>query len=362
MSGIDFGRHSEDYASCRPGFPASFYRRLAAMARIPGCRSVDLATGPGTIALELARLGGSVVGIDVSAAQVATARHLAMERHLADRARFGVARAESTGLAAGAFDLVTAGQCWHWFDSAAALAEVRRLLRPGGVLVIAYYSYLAEHSPVARDTEELVLEFNPGWTMAGWSGIFPERIDEVIRGGFRLVEEFCYHHDEEFSHARWRGRMRTCNGVGSGGLSPSAVRRFDEALGRLLASRYPDPMVVEHRVWCLVARTPGRRAGRSAAVDRQGLREEAMARVRAVEAILRRWDPSDVKPGELAPPDEYDGYAPRIVSLVAGGCSVAELCGHLASLRAEAIGVEKAAEHDLAIAREIIAALRSDGS
>jgi SAM-dependent methyltransferase len=259
MTAIDFGRHSDDYAEFRPGFPASFYRRLDAILRIRGSRSLDLATGPGTIALELAALGGSVVGIDVSAQQVATARLLATERGLEDRARFEVAGAEDTGLNAGSFDLVTAGQCWHWFDSAAAMAEARRVLRPGGVLAIAHYSYLAEHSPVARDTEELILELNPSWSMAGSSGIYPELIDEVIRRGFQLVEQFCYQHEEAFSHARWRGRMRTCNGVGSGGLSPSDVVRFDEALSRLLSSQYPDPMIVEHRVWCVVARKPSHR-------------------------------------------------------------------------------------------------------
>jgi len=50
--------------------------------------------------------------------------------------------------------------------------------------------------------------------------------------------------------------MRTCNGVGSGGLPPSEVLRFDDALSRLLSRRYPDPMVVAHRVWCVVARKP----------------------------------------------------------------------------------------------------------
>ncbi len=136
------------------------------------------------------------------------------------------------------------------------MVEIKRVLRPGGVLAIAYYSYLAEHTPVAHETEDLILEFNPSWTMAGSTGIFPERIDELIHGGFRLVEEFCFDHDEEFSHARWRGRMRTCNGVGSGGLSPSEVLRIDDALSRRLSRKYPDPMVVEHRVWCVVARKP----------------------------------------------------------------------------------------------------------
>jgi SAM-dependent methyltransferase len=196
------------------------------------------------------------MGIDISAGQIATARRLAKERNLEDRVHFRVACAENTGLDAGSFDLATAGQCWHWFDSGAAMVELQRVLRSGGVLAIAYNSYLARHSPVARDTEALILEFNPLWNMAGWTGIFPELIDEVIHGGFRLVEEFCYDHDEEFSHARWRGRIRTSNGVGSGGLSPSEVLRFDDALGQLLARKYPNPMVVEHRVWCVTARKP----------------------------------------------------------------------------------------------------------
>lgn len=252
MSPIDFGRHSEDYAAYRPGPPKSFYQRIDAIRRIRGARSLDLATGPGTIAMELAVLGSSVVGVDISPEQIATAGRVARACHLEDRVDFRVAGAETTGLEAGSFDLVTAGQCWHWFDPEAALAETRRILRPGGMLAIVDYSYLAEHSPLAGETEALILELNPSWTMAGSTGLFPERIDAVIRAGFRFVEAFCYHHEEEFSHARWRGRMRTCNGVGSGGLSPSDVLKFDEALGRLLRN-YPDPVGVEHRVWCVVA-------------------------------------------------------------------------------------------------------------
>jgi len=256
MGTVDFGRHSDDYAACRPGFPESFYRRLDGIVRIRDSRSLDLATGPGTIALELAARGSRVTGIDISAEQIATAQRVSKERNLEGGTRFMVAGAEDTGLEANAFDLVTAGQCWHWFDSGAVMSEVMRVLRPGGALTVAHYSYLAAHSPVARDTEALVLRFNPSWTMAGETGMHPGLIDELNRGGFRLVEQFCYDHDEEFTHARWRGRMRTCNGTGSGGLSPSEVIRFDDDLGRLLNGEYPDPMVVAHRVWCVVAQKP----------------------------------------------------------------------------------------------------------
>lgn len=256
MGTIDFGRHSDDYAAYRPGFPASFYHRLDGIIHLNGLRALDLATGPGTVALELAARGCTVTGIDISAGQIATARRVARERKLEARAHFVVAGAEQTGLAANAFDLVTAGQCWHWFDGVAALAEAQRILRPGGVLAIVNYSYLAARSPVARETEELILRFNPTWSMAGSAGMFPELIDEVIHGGFGLIEQFCYDQDETFSHARWRGRIRTCNGVGSGGLAPAEVARFDEALQQLLSVSHPEPMAVPHRVWCIVARKP----------------------------------------------------------------------------------------------------------
>ena len=65
-----------------------------------------------------------------------------------------------------------------------------------------------------------------------------------------------------------------------------------------------------------------------------------MGRVAKVQEILRRWDPIGVQPGELAPADEYDSYAPHIVSMVAQGCSREQLGAHLETIRTEAIGVE----------------------
>lgn len=256
MSPIDFGRHSEDYAAYRPGLPASFYERLDAIIAIDGSRSLDLGTGPGTLALELAARGSSVVGVDISPKQIAVAKRLSSERGLEELARFVVSGAESTGLDAGAFDLVTAGQCWHWFDSAGVMREVHRVLRPGGILAVTHNCYLAEQSQVARETEALILEFNPSWHMAGMNGLYPEELDDLVRGGFALVEQFSYRYNEKFSHARWRGRMRTCNGVGSGGLPPEEVKRFDDALHKLLRRKYPDPVTVEHRVWCAAVREP----------------------------------------------------------------------------------------------------------
>ena len=255
MRAIDFGIHSEDYAAFRPGFPRSFYPRIETIVPIHGARVLDLGTGPGTLALELAALGASVVGIDTAAGQVATATRLAKERGLEAIAEFRTGSADQTGVENGSFDLATAGNCWHWFDPAAAMAEIGRGLRPGGFLVIAHYAYLARHSPLARETEELILRFNPSWTMAGESGVHPDEIDDVIRGGFRFVESFSWDEPEEFPHARWIGRMHACNGVGAT-LAPAELARFDAELTRLRRERHPDPVTVPHRVWCVIAQRP----------------------------------------------------------------------------------------------------------
>jgi hypothetical protein len=82
-----------------------------------------------------------------------------------------------------------------------------------------------------------------------------------------------------------------------------------------------------------------------------------MRPVNRVQVILRRWDPIGVQPGEVAPDDEYDSYAPHIVSLVVQGCSVALLARHLERLRTETIGLEANPEYDKEIANEIVETL-----
>jgi SAM-dependent methyltransferase len=143
---------------------------------------------------------------------------------------------------------VTAGQCWWWFDSDAAIRETRRILAAGGRLLICNFSYLPLPGNVAGRTEDLILQHNPGWPMAGWRGVHPEQVEALDRGGFRRVESFSYVVDVPFAHAGWRGRMRTCNGVGSA-LSAEGVDRFDEELADLLAREFPGEFSVPHRVF-----------------------------------------------------------------------------------------------------------------
>lgn len=255
--GVDFGKRSADYGEHRPGFPDSFYERIARFVSLEGAEALDVGTGPGIVALELARRGARVTGVDVAANQIAVARQRAHRQGLAGRCEFLVRSVEDTGLEPARFDVATAGQCWIWFDEPAAIAELLRVVKPGGVLVVAHYCYLARHSAVAAATEELVLQYNPTWTKAGGTGLYPQQVDALVLGGFELIEQFCYDHDRMFSHESWRGRMRTCNGVGSGTLSDAEVARFDAELAELLRRQdLGDPFAVRHRIWATVVRRP----------------------------------------------------------------------------------------------------------
>lgn len=244
---VNFGRTASDYERHRPGFPDEFFDRLVNLGWISdGQRGLDLGTGTGTIALGLSARGLEMTGLDIAPELLDAALQTAVNH--GPSPRFVVGKAEATGQADASFDLVTAGQSWWWFDSDATIREVRRILRPAGRLVICAFSYLPLSGTVAGRTEDLILEHNPGWAKAGWRGVHPEQVRALDDGGFTEVESFSYTVDVPFTHEGWRGRMRTCNGVGAS-LSDEQVDRFDDALAMLLTNEFPSNLTIPHRIF-----------------------------------------------------------------------------------------------------------------
>jgi hypothetical protein len=88
----------------------------------------------------------------------------------------------------------------------------------------------------------------------------------------------------------------------------------------------------------------------------QKLRQrQAKQRIAIVGQILREWDPLAI--ADIAPPDEYDNYAPPIVSLVSNGANAWQLAHHLSGLQAETFGVASTPAVNLAVAERIISKL-----
>jgi len=241
----DWSRTAADYAVHRPGPPDSFFRRLNALGiGLPGQRILDLGTGTGLLARQFARQGSRVVGIDIADGQIAAARRLAAEEGL--DVSFAVAPAEDTGQPAASFDAVTASQCWLYFDKPRAIAEVRRVLAAGGVLLTSHFSWLPRLDAVARRSEELVLRFNPDWAGADWSGVIPA-MPQWAEAEFNLTGMFWYDEDIPFTREAWRGRMRTCRGIGAT-LDAATVQRFDQAHAALLEGSVDPTFTIRHRI------------------------------------------------------------------------------------------------------------------
>lgn len=126
-----FSQVAAAYAAHRPSYPAALVDFLA--RRAPARRVAwDSGCGSGQLSVLLAERFARVVATDASAEQIAraTAR---------PNVQYRCAPAEASGLEEASADLATAAQAAHWFDLPAYYGEVRRVVRPGGLVALISY-------------------------------------------------------------------------------------------------------------------------------------------------------------------------------------------------------------------------------
>jgi SAM-dependent methyltransferase len=206
---------------------------------------LDLGAGTGLLGEALAQRGARVILADAGAGLLA---HAGGGRRI-------VAQAERLPFAPGTFDVVTAAQAWHWFDRYVAPFEVLRVLRPGGRVAIVYQFYLPLPGNVAEASERLILRHRPAWKHANSAGISGPPLRDVTVAGFQDIESFSFDRRLEFTRQQWRGFIRTTSAVGPS-MPPAVLERFDADHAALLET-WPEPIVVPHRFFCVVAAKAG---------------------------------------------------------------------------------------------------------
>jgi len=138
-----FGKIAASYAEHRPSYPAGLFQWLA-----EECVSHDMAwdcgAGNGQASIALANHFEKVIATDLSDSQIANAKTHA-------RVEYRVATAEASGLPSSCADIVTIAQALHWFDLEKFYSEVRRVLKPDGLIAAWSYGMIVVTNDATND-------------------------------------------------------------------------------------------------------------------------------------------------------------------------------------------------------------------
>lgn len=165
----NFSTQAAGYARFRPAYPPELIRYLAGLAPARAA-AWDCGTGNGQVAVQLADYFDTVWATDISAKQLNEA-----PEH--PRIRYAVEAGEQCSAPDAAFDLIVVAQAIHWFDFDRFYAEVRRVIKPGGILAVLGYNLFSTDS---ADLDQVVRHFYTDTVGPYWD---PERrhIDNAYR-------------------------------------------------------------------------------------------------------------------------------------------------------------------------------------
>ena len=152
-----------EYERHRPDYPEEALRWAAGCLDLEaGARVLDVGAGTGKLTRGLVALGFEVAAVEPGAPMLDQLRVAVPEAEAFE------GPAESIPLPDANVDAAFAGQAFHWFDSARALPELHRVIRPGGGLALLW-NWWDERDPLQRELGRLI----------GYAGHQPYREEEL---------------------------------------------------------------------------------------------------------------------------------------------------------------------------------------
>ncbi len=235
---FDWGRTASLYAKSRDIYPSVFWDTLHELGvGKAGQHILDIGTGTGVLPMNMIKFGGHYTGVDHSLEMIAEAKALVSS------ADFVCADAHALPFDDASFDVVTALQCWVYFDKTRLIPELVRVLKPNGQLFIMFMTWLADEDEIVRDSFALVKRYNPEW-----SG-YMKRTDDFRPPWLNGIFTVKTIHKQDvfipFSREAWCDRMVASRGIGAT-LNDDQVALFRKELLTMLESRADEEFTMLH--------------------------------------------------------------------------------------------------------------------
>ncbi len=238
---FDWGKTSADYAKYRDIYPQEFYQRIVDRGLcINGQNILDIGTGTGVIPRNMYKFGGHWTGTDIQENQIKQAKIMSEGMDIS----YFVSASEDIDFPENSFDVITACQCFWYFDHKKTMPVFDKILKKDGRILVLYMAWLPYEDKIAGASEELVLKYSPEWSGAGET-MHPIFIHEIYKDKFEL----CYHDEYKlnvhFTRETWNGRMKACRGVGAS-LEKDRLEQWEKEHIKLLDEIADDEFDVLH--------------------------------------------------------------------------------------------------------------------
>ncbi|MFF2550194.1 class I SAM-dependent methyltransferase [Nocardia sp. NPDC058058] len=194
-----FGVDAARYDRARPRYPEDMVRRVAAAG--PGRRVLDIGCGTGISARQLRAAGCDVLGVEPDARMAEFARDTGVNVE--------VGTFETWDPTGRTFDIVTAGQAWHWVDPVIGAAKAADILVPTGRFAAFWNvadaptevtdSFIAAYQRVLPDSPFDTAAMRRG---AGGSGAVTDRATDGLRKSGRFTEPEVWRFEWEQPYTR----------------------------------------------------------------------------------------------------------------------------------------------------------------
>lgn len=216
-----FTTRVKNYAKYRPTYPQSLIDLLKAECGLTAESVIaDIGSGTGILSELFLKNGNTVLAVEPNSAMREVAEGL-----LKPYPRFVNVQgtAESTTLASTSVNFITAGQAFHWFETAKARAEFARILKPLGWVVLVWNERRLDSTPFLRDYEQIMMRYGTDYNQVRLENATSRLPSFFASQRFKLES---FENIQDFDFEGLRGRVQSSSYTpepGNPGFSPLMV-------------------------------------------------------------------------------------------------------------------------------------------